>query len=278
MYVVKHISEIQTQISTLKVKNFTIGFVPTMGALHEGHLSLIRNAKKECNITVASIFVNPIQFNNPTDLENYPRTLENDLNMLEKEGCDFVFAPSTQEMYPEPESITIDFGALDKVMEGAFRPGHFKGVAIVVKKLFEIIQPDKAFFGEKDYQQLQIIKELVRQFEIPVEIIGCPIVREKDGLAMSSRNTLLLPDMRKLAPEIYKSLLNAAEKNRSLSPILLKEWVINEINKKGLKVEYFEISDARTLLPLSDWQDAQEIIGCIAVHAGNVRLIDNIKL
>ena len=278
MYVVKHISEIQTQISTLKVKNFTIGFVPTMGALHEGHLSLIRNAKKECNITVASIFVNPIQFNNPTDLENYPRTLENDLNMLEKEGCDFVFAPSTQEMYPEPESITIDFGALDKVMEGAFRPGHFKGVAIVVKKLFEIIQPDKAFFGEKDYQQLQIIKELVRLFEIPVEIIGCPIVREKDGLAMSSRNTLLLPDMRKLAPEIYKSLLNAAEKNRSLSPILLKEWVINEINKKGLKVEYFEISDARTLLPLSDWQDAQEIIGCIAVHAGNVRLIDNIKL
>ncbi|HBX52147.1 MAG: pantoate--beta-alanine ligase [Bacteroidetes bacterium RIFOXYA12_FULL_35_11] len=278
MDVIQHILEIRNKISDLKAKNFRIGFVPTMGALHEGHLSLVRKAKEECNIVVVSIFVNPIQFNKPEDLKNYPRTIDNDLLMLEKENCDLVFTPSEAEMYPKTETLSFDFGALDKVMEGAFRPGHFIGVAIVVKKLFEIIQQDKAYFGEKDFQQLQIIKELVRQLNIPVEIIGCPIIREKDGLAMSSRNALLDPKMRILAPEIYKSLQNAALMERSCTPQILKEIVINEINATGLRVEYFEISNPQTLLPISDWKAITDAIGCIAVQAGKVRLIDNIKL
>ncbi len=259
----------------------TIGFVPTMGALHEGHLSIIRDSRSRDDITVCSIFVNPIQFNNKQDLEKYPRTLQQDLAMLEKEGCSYVFTPSVREMYPEGKvaSPEVDFGYLDKILEGRFRPGHFKGVSIVVNKFLEIVGPDRAYFGKKDYQQLLIVKKMVRDLKIPVEIIPCPIMREKDGLAMSSRNMRLTIGERKQASLIYKVLTEVKEKASGSSVAELKLLAIKKLDDTpGFKTEYFEIADKDTLLPLDNLKKRETAIACTAVFVGDIRLIDNMEL
>ena len=258
-------------------KGFTIGFVPTMGALHVGHLSLVEKAGKLCDIVVVSIFVNPTQFNDPNDLANYPRTLEADMKLLSTARCDYVFAPTAREMYPVPDHRKFVFGNLETVMEGRFRPGHFNGVAQVVSKLFDIVKPDKAFFGQKDFQQLAIINELVRLMNYPVEIVPCPIVRENDGLAMSSRNRLLLPQYRECAPLIYKTLLEARKLAVTNSVQEIHEYVVDQINgSKLLEVEYFDIVDDMFLTSIKNWDTSCGKVGCIAVFAGKVRLIDNI--
>ena len=256
-----------------------IGFVPTMGALHAGHRSLVERARRECATVVVSVFVNPPQFNDKTDLKNYPRTPEADLRLLEEVGADYVFMPSVEEVYPEPDTRTFDFGMIDKVMEGATRPGHFNGVAQVVSRLFDLVKPAKAYFGEKDFQQIAVIREMVRQLRIPVEIIPCPIVRGEDGLALSSRNTLLDTDHRTAAPYIYKVLKAAVEKSHQTTPDQLAAWVTAQVESNPLlKVIYFQVVDAATMQQVRTWEESPAIQGCIAVQAGDIRLIDNIKL
>lgn len=256
-----------------------IGFVPTMGALHAGHRSLVERARRECATVVVSVFVNPTQFNDKTDLKNYPRTPEADLRLLEEVGADYVFMPSVEEVYPEPDTRTFDFGMIDKVMEGATRPGHFNGVAQVVSRLFDLVKPAKAYFGEKDFQQIAVIREMVRQLRIPVEIIPCPIVRGEDGLALSSRNTLLDTDHRTAAPYIYKVLKAAVEKSHQTTPDQLAAWVTAQVESNPLlKVIYFQVVDAATMQQVCTWEESPAIQGCIAVQAGDIRLIDNIKL
>lgn len=258
---------------------FGIGFVPTMGALHAGHRSLVERARRECATVVVSVFVNPTQFNDKTDLKNYPRTPEADLRLLEEVGADYVFMPSVEEVYPEPDTRTFDFGMIDKVMEGATRPGHFNGVAQVVSRLFDLVKPAKAYFGEKDFQQIAVIREMVRQLRIPVEIIPCPIVRGEDGLALSSRNTLLDTDHRTAAPYIYKVLKAAVEKSHQTTPDQLAAWVTAQVESNPLlKVIYFQVVDAATMQQVRTWEESPAIQGCIAVQAGDIRLIDNIKL
>ncbi|MCX6267711.1 MAG: pantoate--beta-alanine ligase [Bacteroidetes bacterium] len=276
-----HIAETADYLEIQREKDLMIGFVPTMGALHEGHLALIKRSLQENDITVCSIFVNPIQFNNNNDLANYPRTLSQDLKMLESCGCDVVFFPDTAEMYPDGETISfgLNFGTLDKVLEGQFRPGHFNGVAIVVKKLFDIVQPTHAYFGKKDFQQLAIIKHMVYAMGIPVEIIPCETIREVDGLAMSSRNTRLSPAERKLASGIYQTLLNVREKIGKTPVPELKEWAVKKIEENdGFRVEYFEIVDQESLMPMEDWTSRDRAVALVAVFVGDVRLIDNIEL
>ena len=256
-----------------------IGFVPTMGALHAGHRSLVERARRECATVVVSVFVNPTQFNDKTDLKNSPRTPEADLRLLEEVGADYVFMPSVEEVYPEPDTRTFDFGMIDKVMEGATRPGHFNGVAQVVSRLFDLVKPAKAYFGEKDFQQIAVIREMVRQLRIPVEIIPCPIVRGEDGLALSSRNTLLDTDHRTAAPYIYKVLKAAVEKSHQTTPDQLAAWVTAQVESNPLlKVIYFQVVDAATMQQVRTWEESPAIQGCIAVQAGDIRLIDNIKL
>jgi len=258
----------------------SIGFVPTMGALHEGHLSLIGRSTGENDLTVCSVFVNPIQFTNKKDLENYPRTLDSDLTILEKAGCDVVFAPGEEEMYPKGEtvSIDIDFGHLDKILEGKFRPGHFKGVAIVVKKFLKIIEPHKAYFGKKDYQQLLVISEMVKKCNLHVGIVPCLTVREPDGLAMSSRNMRLTAGEREIAPLIYETLSLVKEKAGTLPVNTLKEWAVKKINADpAFDVEYIEIADKNTLLPLENWKSKEKAIVLAAVKLNEIRLIDNIE-
>ena len=256
-----------------------IGFVPTMGALHAGHRSLVERARRECATVVVSVFVNPTQFNDKTDLKNYPRTPEADLRLLEEVGADYVFMPSVEEVYPEPDTRTFDFGMIDKVMEGATRPGHFNGVAQVVSRLFDLVKPAKAYFGEKDFQQIAVIREMVRQLRIPVEIIPCPIVRGEDGLALSSRNTLLDTDHRTAAPYIDKVLKAAVEKSHQTTPDQLAAWVTAQVESNPLlKVIYFQVVDAATMQQVRTWEESPAIQGCIAVQAGDIRLIDNIKL
>ena len=256
-----------------------IGFVPTMGALHAGHRSLVERARRECATVVVSVFVNPTQFNDKTDLKNYPRTPEADLRLLEEVGADYVFMPSVEEVYPEPDTRTFDFGMIDKVMEGATRPGHFNGVAQVVSRLFDLVKPAKAYFGEKDFQQIAVIREMVRQLRIPVEIIPCPIVRGEDGLALSSRNTLLDTDHRTAAPYIYKVLKAAVEKSHQTTPDQLAAWVTAQVESNPLlKVIYFQVVDAATMQQVRTWEESPFIQGCIAVQAVYIRLIDNIKL
>ena len=270
-------SALQAALINEQQKGFTIGFVPTMGALHEGHLSLVRQAADVTDIVVVSIFVNPTQFNDTSDLANYPRTLEADLEKLANQRCDYVFSPSVEEIYPVRDNRKFEFGTLESVMEGEFRPGHCNGVAQVVSRLFDIVQPDKAFFGRKDFQQLAIIKNLVIQLKLDIEIVPCEIVREEDGLAMSSRNKLLLPAYRECVPIIYKTLKRAKELSLSQPVTGVKEFVINTINSSTLlKVEYFEIADDKTLMPVQNWKDPGTKVGCIAVQAGKVRLIDNL--
>ena len=268
---------IQKTLSEARAQGLNIGFVPTMGALHQGHLSLVEQAGQECGVVVASIFVNPTQFNDPNDLANYPRTLEADLKMLEEQGCDLVFVPTVETMYPEPDNRIFAFGELETVMEGKFRPGHFNGVAQVVSKLFDLVNPDKAFFGQKDFQQLAIIKAMVKQLSLPVEIVPCAIVREPDGLAMSSRNKLLLPEYRKCAPQIYRILSEAKNLAKSHSVAEVKNFVNQEIgNANLLKLEYFELVVELSLKAIQSWDESGIKVGCIAVFAGKVRLIDNL--
>ncbi len=278
MIVFNTIDETRRWLSSRHAEKKAMGFVPTMGALHQGHLRLISRSCSENDITGCSIFVNPIQFNNPEDLTKYPRTLEEDLRQLEKEGCDLVFVPSVKEMYPEPVTKKYDFGELERVMEGAYRPGHFNGVAVVVKKLLDIFEPDKAYFGEKDYQQLRIIQTLVKMEKIPVEIIPCTTVRESDGLAMSSRNRRLNPEERILAAEIYKTLQNARELVKTKTIAEVKEIATARLAGIGFRVDYFEIANSGSLQPATAWEEAPGVIACVAAFLGNVRLIDNMIL
>lgn len=254
-----------------------VGFVPTMGALHEGHLALVRQAVAENQFVVVSIFVNPTQFNDPKDLERYPRTLENDLNLLESTGCQLVFAPSVQEVYPEPDKRKFNFGMLETVMEGKFRPGHFNGVAQVVSRLFDMVQPHKSYFGLKDFQQLVIIKNMVKQLSLPIEIVACDIVREKSGLAMSSRNELLSAEQRENAALISQTLFAAKQLGTKKNVQELAKWVVDTINQNPfLDVEYFEIVDDEQLQAVNNWNEENTKVGCIAVFCGKIRLIDNI--
>ena len=259
-------------------KGLTIGFVPTMGALHPGHISLVERARRENDIVMASIFVNPIQFNNPDDLKKYPRTIENDMEQLKAAGCDVVFVPSVEEMYPEEVNKSYDFGKLADVMEGAFRPGHFNGVAIVVKKLFDIALPHRSYFGEKDFQQLQIIKALVRIENLDVEIVPCAISREADGVARSSRNERLTPEMRTASPFIFQTLKEAKTMATTHSAEDIKAIVEQKFKSHPLlELEYFSIGSGIDLQPVSG-KITDGDMGFIAVYAGDIRLIDNIQL
>lgn len=256
-----------------------IGFVPTMGALHAGHRSLVERARRENDTVVVSVFVNPTQFNDKNDLRNYPRTPEADCAVLEVAGADIVFMPSVEEVYPEPDTRIFDFGQIDKVMEGATRPGHFNGVAQVVSRLFDLVRPRRAYFGEKDFQQIAVIKAMVAQLGIDIDIVECAIVRGEDGLALSSRNELLTPEHRKAAPHIYATIRQCSEKMATMSPEELTEWVVKTIDSNPLlKTIYFEAVDARTMQRVERWSDSERIQGCCAVQAGDIRLIDNIKI
>jgi pantoate--beta-alanine ligase len=277
MKVYSIITEIKEELNSLIDSGKSIGFVPTMGALHEGHLSLVEASKRENDVTVVSIFVNPIQFNKKQDLVSYPREVENDLEKLQSIDCDIVFCPEADEMYPEPDNTTYDFGLIDKVMEGKYRENHFNGVAVVVSKLFDIVNPDRAYFGKKDFQQVAVIKDLVRQLHLPLEIIDCPIIREHDGLAMSSRNVRLTDEQRKNVSLISKTLFESVEKAQTLTADQTKKWVIEKLSSNTfLEVEYFEIVDDTELKTVANWSDRCNKVGCVAVNVGNVRLIDNI--
>ncbi|WP_159474482.1 pantoate--beta-alanine ligase [Dyadobacter sp. 3J3] len=278
MEVFTSIHSLKNFLSVQRLQNKSIGLIPTMGALHEGHISLIETAGTENDITVCSIFVNPTQFNNPEDLAKYPRTLEEDCKMLEEAGCSAVFAPTVNEMYPEPTMITMNFGLLETVMEGASRPGHFNGVGIVVSKLFNIVQPQRAYFGQKDLQQVTVVKRLVEDLSFNLELIVCPTVRENDGLAMSSRNRRLNETERAHAPIIYKILLDAQEKLLSGNDIEeTKEAVQREfLVLAGFELDYFEVVNIKTLQPIHTIGAAGTTALCIATFLGPVRLIDNI--
>ena len=272
-------SGLEAEIQLIKSAGKTIGFVPTMGALHDGHLALVSRAVAENDICVVSVFVNPTQFNNATDLEKYPRDLNRDANLLKTVGCNIVFAPSPNEIY-EPNELNsrfqFDFGGLDKVMEGKFRPGHFNGVVQIVSKLFGMVQADKAYFGEKDFQQLAIIHRMVNTLHLDVKIVDCPIIREPGGLAMSSRNERLTSDQRKKATQISKVLFESRNFAPELTATEVTKWVENQLNQvDGLVLEYFEIVNSDTLQALRTWDEPS--VGCVAVFCGEVRLIDNIR-
>lgn len=278
MHIFNTIAETQQYLKSQQRAGKTIGFVPTMGALHAGHISLIERAKAENDLAVCSIFVNPTQFNNPDDLKKYPRTLERDCEMLLPAGCDVVFAPSAEEMYPSLPQLKMDFGTLETVMEGKFRPGHFNGVGIVVSKLFNIVKPEKAYFGLKDLQQVAVIRRMVQDLSFDLEIIPCPTLRETDGLAMSSRNTRLSPEARALAPQIYKALNLAKESLQSGASVSEMQTAVNEhfTNYPEFELEYFEAADFDTLLPIEAKITDGKTALCVAAFLGGVRLIDNI--
>lgn len=277
MQIFKEIGLLKAFLVEKRTQGKTIGFVATMGALHEGHLELIRNSQNENSLTVCSIFVNPSQFNNPTDLQKYPRTLESDTQKLEKVGCDVLFCPEADEMYESQSILRFDFGHLDKVMEGEFRPGHFSGVALVVSKLFNIVEPNVAYFGQKDWQQVAIIQQLTRELKFNLKLKSIPTFREADGLAMSSRNARLTPEHRKRSSIIYRALKSATEevkKNRAINDV--KADVIKTIEAEpDFKVEYVEVADSENLKPIKNVTESARPIICIAVFAGEVRLIDN---
>ena len=277
MKVVNTVAELNAALAPLKREG--VGFVPTMGALHAGHRSLVERARRENDTVVVSVFVNPTQFNDKNDLKNYPRTPEADCAILEAAGADIVFMPTVEVIYPEPDTRQFDFGMVDKVMEGATRPGHFNGVAQVVSRLFALVNPARAYFGEKDFQQIAVIKAMVEQLAIDIEIVECAIVRGEDGLALSSRNELLTPEHRAAAPHIYATISQCTAKMESMSPAELTEWVVSTIDGNPLlKTIYFEAVDARTMQRVEKWSDSERIQGCCAVQAGNIRLIDNIRI
>ena len=277
MRVVKTISELKSLISGYKQENKTVGLVPTMGALHAGHKSLVDRARKENDIVVVSVFVNPTQFNNKQDLVTYPRTEERDCALLEAAGCDVVFMPAVEEVYPEPDNRQFDLGAVAEVMEGAHRPGHFNGVAQIVSKLFGFVEPDRAYFGGKDFQQIAVIRKMVQLEGFKLQIVACPIKREDDGLALSSRNVRLTAEQRQLAPNIYRVLKESCNFAKSHTVAETEKFVVDSLNAlPQMEVEYYSIVDALTMQPVSDWADADSITGCITVYCGEVRLIDNI--
>jgi pantoate--beta-alanine ligase len=279
--VIQSISELNVILDPHRAKGESIGFVPTMGALHKGHVSLINIARAENKIVVCSIFVNPTQFNDPADLQRYPRPVEEDKRMLEAANCDILFMPSVNEMYPNGDFTTQkeDFGMLDKVMEGASRPGHFAGMITIVNKLFLAVKPNNAYFGQKDFQQLAIVRRFIEMHLIPINIKSCPIVRDDDGLAMSSRNRLLTPEERKRAALIPNTLNNVKNMWGKATVADLKKFVLDEFTKDGfLRLDYFEISDAKTLQPIKEPAKAQPVVACIAVFDGKIRLIDNVLL
>lgn len=277
MRVVKTISELKSLISGYKQENKTVGLVPTMGALHAGHKSLVDRARKENDIVVVSVFVNPTQFNNKQDLATYPRTEERDCALLDAAGCDVVFMPAVEEVYPEPDNRQFDLGAVAEVMEGAHRPGHFNGVAQIVSKLFGFVEPDRAYFGEKDFQQIAVIRKMVQLEGFKLQIVACPIKREDDGLALSSRNVRLTAEQRQLAPNIYRVLKESCNFAKSHTVAETEKFVVDSLNAlPQMEVEYYSIVDALTMQPVSDWTDADSITGCITVYCGEVRLIDNI--
>ena len=280
MEIVHTIKDLQAGLSALRAQGKKVGLVPTMGALHAGHASLVKRCVAENDAAVVSVFVNPTQFNDKNDLEKYPRTLDADCALLEACGAAFVFAPSVAEMYPEPDTRQFSYAPLDTVMEGAFRPGHFNGVCQIVSKLFDAVKPDRAYFGEKDWQQIAVVKAMVKSLGINIEIVECPIIRDSDGLAKSSRNTLLSADERRIAPSIYKSLKESVDYAKNHSVQETHDYVVNKINAvDGLDVEYFEIVDGNTLQDIKNWDDSDYVVGCITVYCGSrpVRLIDHIK-
>ena len=279
MRIVSTLKELAQLLRECK-KNKSLGLIPTMGALHSGHIALVKKAIDENDLSICSIFVNPTQFNNPSDLEKYPNPLEKDLFLLKQVGCDFVFTPTKEEVYPDGfVSKDFVFGTLDMGMEGANRPGHFNGVAIVVSRLLDLVKPQKAYFGEKDFQQLAIIQSMVKQVSFPVEIVPCSIVRDASGLAMSSRNMRLNKLQLDAAPRIYQRLFNASKMSSTHSIVEIKTWLKNEFkNDVDLDLEYFEITNPITLEATNNWSDCESHIACIAVFAGEIRLIDNILL
>ncbi|MBE6308769.1 MAG: pantoate--beta-alanine ligase [Bacteroidales bacterium] len=278
MKVIHTISELKGELDNCRSLGKSIGLVPTMGALHKGHASLVERAVAENDVVVVSIFVNPTQFNDKNDLKNYPRTLEADCALLESVGAAIAFAPSVGEMYPEPDTREFSFAPLDTVMEGACRPGHFNGVAQIVSKLFYAVEPHKAYFGEKDFQQLAIIREMVHRLALDLQIVGCPIVREPDGLALSSRNTLLTSEERERALTISRTLFASLEFAKENTLAATKAFVEKAINDtEGLELEYYQIVDGNTLQEIQEWSDSDYVVGCIALFCGKIRLIDNIK-
>ena len=278
MEVIHTIKDLQAELSALKALGKKVGLVPTMGALHTGHASLVKRSASENEVTVVSVFVNPTQFNDKNDLAKYPRTLDADCRLLEACGAAFVFAPSVEEMYPQPDTREFSYAPLDTVMEGAFRPGHFNGVCQIVSKLFDAVQPHRAYFGEKDFQQLAIIREMVRQMKYDLEIVGCPIVREEDGLALSSRNARLSAKDRENALNISQTLFKSRTFAAAHSVGETQKMVEDAIAAApGLRLEYFEIVDGNTLQKIGSWDETSYAVGCITVFCGDVRLIDNIK-
>ena len=278
MKLIQTVKELKAQLDVLRKEGKQIGLVPTMGALHEGHASLVRRAVAENDVVVVSDFVNPTQFNDQNDLIKYPRTLEADCALLEKEGAHIVFAPSVEEVYPEPDTRQFSYAPLDTVMEGKYRPGHFNGVCQIVSKLFMMVEPHRAYFGEKDFQQLAIIREMVKQMQFPLQIVGCPIVRESDGLALSSRNARLSTEERQQALNISKSLFASVDFSKTHTVAETQAFVEESIAKAdGLELEYFEMVDGLTLQKVNNWEDTDYIVGCITVYCGEIRLIDNIK-
>lgn len=278
MNIVNKISELRLALDECRGRGCSIGLVPTMGALHEGHASLVRRSVAENDVTVVSVFLNPTQFNDPKDLERYPRTLEADCELLEACGADIVFAPGVEEVYPEPDTRCFSYPPTDSVMEGAMRPGHFNGVCQIVSKLFSYVEPDRAYFGEKDYQQIAVIRRMVADLGFGLEIVPCPVIRQADGLAMSSRNTLLSDEERQTAANIYR-VLNES-RSLGLSVQQTHDYVVKEIDAiPMLEVQYFNIVDGDTLADVSSWDEAQSIVGCITVFCGEkpIRLIDHIR-
>lgn len=275
MIVVETIKNLKQELEKYNSKN--IGFVPTMGALHSGHISLVERCVKENDVCVVSVFVNPTQFNDKADLERYPRTEEADKKLLEAAGCDIVFMPKVEEMYPEQDTRVFNFGSIETVMEGKYRPGHFNGVAQIVSKLFDAVEPTRSYFGEKDFQQVAIIRDMVRQLNLPVEIIACPIIREESGLARSSRNELLSAEERKKAALISEVLSKSVNFAKDMSVEEVKNWVIDQFKvDEVFKMDYYDIVDGNSLQSISSWDESNFIVGCIAVYCGKIRLIDNI--
>lgn len=281
MEIVHTIPALQSKLNELRANGKSVGLVPTMGALHEGHLSLIRRCRTENDVAIVSVFVNPTQFNNPTDLATYPRDLDADAALVNAAGVDLLFAPSPDDIYSKEEMerpFLFDFEGLDQVMEGKQRPGHFNGVVQIVSKLFRLINPTNAYFGEKDFQQVAVIRLMVKTMRFDINIIACPIIREESGLAKSSRNQLLNPEQKVLASNIFKVLKESLKFAPEKNPAELTRWVTDHINEhEGLEVEYFEIVDGTTLQTVNSWNDADSVVGCVTVHCGHVRLIDNIK-
>jgi len=278
MQTIHSIKELQACLSEAKNAGKSVGLVPTMGALHEGHASLVRRSVKENDVTVVSIFLNPTQFNDPKDLERYPRTLESDCQLLEQCGAQIAFAPSVNEMYPEPDTRSFSYPPTDSVMEGARRPGHFNGVCQIVSKLFMITEPDRAYFGEKDFQQICVIRRMVADLGFKMDIVPCPVIREASGLAMSSRNSLLTPEEKTLAANIYRVMKESL--SQGLSVRETEAWVTDTLNAiDGLEVEYYSIVNGETLAEVNSWDDAPHIVGCITVYCGHtpIRLIDHIR-